>query len=84
MTRIFEEDLQAALATRVVHAGPRPEKTSGAIMTPIYQTSTYVQPKLGEHHGFEYARTRNPTRAQPRGARGRASRFRILVRHGRH
>ena len=62
MTRIFEEDLQAALATRVVHAGQRPEKTSGAIMTPIYQTSTYVQPKLGEHHGFEYARTRNPTR----------------------
>jgi cystathionine beta-lyase/cystathionine gamma-synthase len=63
MTRVFLEDLEAKLATRAVHAGQRPEDDpAGAIMTPIYQTSTYVQPALGKHKGFEYARTRNPTR----------------------
>ncbi len=62
MTRIFDDDLEHALATRAVHAGQRPDEASGAIMTPIYQTSTYVQTALGEHKGFEYARTRNPTR----------------------
>ena len=50
------------LGTRAVHAGQRPDETTGAIMSPIYQTSTYVQPGLGDHKGFEYARTRNPTR----------------------
>jgi cystathionine beta-lyase/cystathionine gamma-synthase len=45
-----------------VHAGQRPDAVSGAIMSPIYQTSTYVQDGLGRHKGFEYARTRNPTR----------------------
>ena len=62
MTRIFESDLELGLGTRAVHAGQRPDDPTGAIMTPIYQTSTYVQPALGQHKGFEYARTRNPTR----------------------
>ncbi len=62
MTRIFEADLALGLGTRAVHAGQRPDDPTGAIMTPIYQTSTYVQPELGRHKGFEYARTRNPTR----------------------
>ncbi len=62
MTRIFESDLELGLGTRAVHAGQRPDDPTGAIMTPIYQTSTYVQPALGKHKGFEYARTRNPTR----------------------
>ncbi|KPK03158.1 MAG: PLP-dependent transferase [Gemmatimonadota bacterium] len=63
MTRVLQDDLESRLATRAVHAGQRPEDDpAGAIMTPIYQTSTYVQPALGKHQGFEYARTRNPTR----------------------
>jgi cystathionine beta-lyase/cystathionine gamma-synthase len=62
MTRIYDEDLRYGPATRAVHAGQRPDEATGAIMTPIYQTSTYVQRALGEHKGFEYARTRNPTR----------------------
>lgn len=62
MTRVFEDDLAARFATRAVHAGQRPDAETGAIMPPIYQTSTYVQPALGKHKGFEYARTRNPTR----------------------
>jgi cystathionine beta-lyase/cystathionine gamma-synthase len=48
--------------TRAIHAGQHPDPTTGAIMTPIYQTSTYVQPELGRHLGYEYARTQNPTR----------------------
>src|SRR5687767_620520 len=48
--------------TRAVHAGVTPDPTSGAIMTPIFQTSTYVQTSPGEHKGYEYARTQNPTR----------------------
>lgn len=48
--------------TKVIHAGIEPDATSGAIMTPIFQTSTYVQDAPGEHKGFEYARTHNPTR----------------------
>ena len=62
MTRILDGDLHHGLSTRAVHAGQRPDEVAGAIMTPIYQTSTYVQTALGEHKGFEYARTRNPTR----------------------
>jgi cystathionine beta-lyase/cystathionine gamma-synthase len=62
MTRILDTDLAMRFATRAVHAGQLPDETSGAIMTPIYQTSTYVQEGLGRHKGFEYARTRNPTR----------------------
>jgi cystathionine gamma-lyase len=50
------------LATRVIHAGQSPDPTNGAIMTPIYTTSTYVQKSPGDHQGFEYSRTHNPTR----------------------
>ncbi|HAP30400.1 MAG TPA: cystathionine gamma-synthase, partial [Flavobacteriales bacterium] len=49
--------------TKVIHAGLEPDKSTGAIMTPIYQTSTYVQASPGDHQGFEYSRTGNPTRA---------------------
>jgi cystathionine beta-lyase len=49
-------------ATKVIHAGIEPDASSGAIMTPIFQTSTYVQDAPGSHKGFEYARTHNPTR----------------------
>lgn len=49
-------------ATKVIHAGIEPDATSGAIMTPIFQTSTYVQDAPGVHKGFEYARLHNPTR----------------------
>jgi cystathionine beta-lyase len=50
------------LATKLIHAGVEPDPTTGAIMTPIYQTSTYVQEAPGKHKGYEYARTQNPTR----------------------
>ena len=49
--------------TKVIHAGIHPDPATGAIMTPIYQTSTYVQEEIGLHKGFEYSRTGNPTRA---------------------
>lgn len=49
-------------ATKAVHAGVEPDPSTGAIMTPIYQTSTYVQISPGNHKGYEYARTQNPTR----------------------
>jgi cystathionine gamma-lyase len=62
MTRIFDEDLETAFATRAIHAGQRPDPLAGAIMTPVYLTSTYVQDALGEHKGYEYARGKNPTR----------------------
>lgn len=48
--------------TKAVHAGVEPDPSTGAIMTPIYQTSTYVQAAPGDHKGYEYARTKNPTR----------------------
>jgi len=48
--------------TKVIHAGIKPDELTGAVMTPIYQTSTYVQSKPGTHKGYEYARTQNPTR----------------------
>ncbi|NNC83154.1 MAG: cystathionine gamma-synthase [Flavobacteriales bacterium] len=48
--------------TKVLHAGIEPDPSTGAIMTPIFQTSTYVQDKVGVHKGYEYARTQNPTR----------------------
>ncbi len=48
--------------TLAIHAGQRPDPTTGAVMTPVYFTSTYVQDGPGEHKGFEYSRTRNPTR----------------------
>ena len=52
----------ARFSTICIHAGQEPDPTTGAIITPIYQTSTYVQDALGQHKGFEYARTQNPTR----------------------
>ncbi len=48
--------------TKTIHAGIEPDPSTGAIMTPIYQTSTYVQESPGKHKGYEYARTQNPTR----------------------
>ena len=50
-------------STRAIHAGQEPDPTTGSVMTPIYQTSTYAQAGLGENKGFEYSRTGNPTRA---------------------
>jgi cystathionine beta-lyase len=49
-------------ATKAIHAGVQPDPATGAIMTPIYQTSTYVQDGVGNHKGYEYSRTLNPTR----------------------
>tara|TARA_B100000780_G_scaffold69817_1_gene46401 strand:+ start:7778 stop:8923 length:1146 start_codon:yes stop_codon:yes gene_type:complete len=49
-------------ATKTIHAGQHPDPTTGAVMTPIYQTSTYVQASPGDHKGYEYSRTGNPTR----------------------
>ncbi len=54
---------RARFSTRCIHAGQQPDPSTGAIITPIFQTSTYVQDALGEHKGYEYARTQNPTRA---------------------
>jgi len=50
-------------STDCIHAGQEPEETTGAVSVPIFQTSTYVQPELGKHKGYEYARTKNPTRS---------------------
>lgn len=50
------------LETKIIHAGMTPDETTGAVMVPIYQTSTYVQQAPGKHKGFEYARSQNPTR----------------------
>src|SRR5919107_5105851 len=50
------------LATKLIHAGMEPDPSTGAIMTPIYQTSTYVQEAPGVNKGYEYARSQNPTR----------------------
>jgi cystathionine beta-lyase/cystathionine gamma-synthase len=52
----------ARFSTICLHAGQEPDPSTGAIITPIYQTSTYVQEELGRHKGYEYARTQNPTR----------------------
>jgi len=62
MTRILPDELEAGLSTRAIHAGQRPEPHAGAIMTPLYLTSTYVQDGFGQHKGYEYARGKNPTR----------------------
>src|SRR6476661_1836478 len=53
----------ARFSTVCLHAGQEPDPATGAIITPIYQTSTYVQEALGRHKGFEYGRTQNPTRS---------------------
>jgi cystathionine beta-lyase/cystathionine gamma-synthase len=62
MSQAFDEDLRRRFGTRAVHAGIAPDPLAGAVMPPIYQTSTYIQDGLGRHKGYEYARTRNPTR----------------------
>jgi cystathionine beta-lyase/cystathionine gamma-synthase len=62
MTRVFDDDLSSAFGTRAIHAGQRPDPTTGAIMTPVYLTSTYVHDAFGSHKGYEYARGKNPTR----------------------
>jgi cystathionine beta-lyase/cystathionine gamma-synthase len=62
MTHILAHDHEHGFATRSVHAGQILEPLAGAVMTPIYQTSTYVQEGLGKNRGYEYARTQNPTR----------------------
>jgi len=59
---VSEHDHKYHLDTLSIHAGQQPDPSTGAIMTPIYQTSTYVQSAPGEHKGYEYSRTDNPTR----------------------
>jgi cystathionine beta-lyase/cystathionine gamma-synthase len=54
--------IQMKIATQLIHAGMEPDPTTGAIIPPVYQTSTYVQEASGRHKGYEYARTQNPTR----------------------
>src|SRR3979409_2506537 len=53
---------QHEFATRAIHAGQEPDPSTGAIMTPIYATSTYVQESPGKHKGYDYSRSINPTR----------------------
>jgi len=53
---------EQGFATRAIHAGQKPDPTTGAVMTPIYATSTYVQESPGKHKGYDYARSINPTR----------------------
>ncbi len=62
MTKILPDEHGGGFSTRAIHAGQRPDPTSGAIMPPIYQTSTYAQEALGVNKGYEYARGKNPTR----------------------
>ncbi len=58
----MSKERKAGLATRAIHAGQQPDPATGAIMTPIFATSTYVQRSPGQHQGYEYSRTHNPTR----------------------
>ena len=57
-----KQDKEQRLATRAIHAGQQPDPSTGAIMTPIFASSTYVQRSPGEHQGWEYSRSHNPTR----------------------
>jgi cystathionine beta-lyase/cystathionine gamma-synthase len=65
--RIVKLKPNARFSTICLHAGQEPDPATGAIVTPIYQTSTYVQDALGKHKGYEYARTENPTRSAVEG-----------------
>ena len=56
------KDKDMKFGTKVIHAGLQPDPATGAVVTPIYQTSTYQQKAPGDHKGFEYSRTSNPTR----------------------
>src|SRR5450432_4279492 len=58
ISRITSMDFE----TRAIHAGQEPDPTTGAVTTPIYQTSTYVQEEVGKHKGYDYSRVGNPTR----------------------
>src|SRR2546430_7904265 len=58
----FEKNGDYEFETLAVHAGQSPDPTTGAIITPVYLTSTYVQESPGKHKGYEYSRTHNPTR----------------------
>ena len=86
MTRVFDEDLAAGFATRAIHAGQRPEPLAGAIMTPVYLTSTYVQDGARRKQGVRVRARQEPdargARAQRRVARRWASRIRVRQRHG--
>jgi cystathionine gamma-lyase len=63
MTRVLSDHSPHRFATQAIHAGQLPDPVAGAVMPPVYQTSTYIQDGLGRpHNGYEYARTRNPTR----------------------
>src|SRR5579871_6411277 len=57
-----DEKVAQRFATRVIHGGQRPDPLTGAVMPPIYATTTYVQSSPGVHQGYDYSRTRNPTR----------------------
>src|SRR5215469_9757444 len=57
-----ENDRELRFGTRVIHGGQHPDPLTGAVMTPIYATSTYAQTSPGEHKGYDYSRSRNPTR----------------------
>ena len=59
----MNQDKKHKLATRAIHAGQQPDPSTGAIMTPIYASSTYVQRSPGDHQGWEYSRSHNPTRS---------------------
>ena len=60
---MLKNSKKKGIATRAIHAGQSPDRSTGAIMVPIYASSTYVQKSPGVHQGFEYSRTQNPTRA---------------------
>lgn len=62
MTQVYDDDSGFGFGTKAIHAGQRPEPLAGAIMTPVYLTSTYAQEALGHSTGYEYARGKNPTR----------------------
>ena len=62
MSNTSSPDRALALATLAIHGGQSPDPSTGAVMPPIYATSTYAQSSPGEHQGFEYSRTHNPTR----------------------
>lgn len=68
MQKKSDTELRAKIETLCVHAGVEPEPVTGAIMTPIFQTSTYVQSSPGEHKGYDYSRGGNPTRTALEGA----------------
>ena len=62
MTRILPDDHAAGFSTRAIHAGQDADPATGATVVPIYATSTYTQAAPGDHKGFEYSRSGNPTR----------------------